>query len=120
MATSQITNQEIYGRDFKLKDNERLLAKSNSGDWFLLKRVGQRSWEAVCVAEKERYHYESNNHQTIHGNSRDLLSKVDAEVGIAELYSIYGVKEYRQAMMSIMVSGRIDSIVEVEFTKMGV
>ena len=117
MATSQVTNTEIYGTSFRLKDNARLLLKTDLNDWFLIKRVGQRSWEAVCVAEKYLNSYQQEQHHTIHGNSANLLDLVEDKLGVKELHEITSMTQYRQAMMSIMASGEISNIIDVEVTK---
>ena len=112
--TTQFTNENIYGRDFKVSNDERLLARTYKGNWFLIKRSGQRTWEAICVAQRGDSTYNNNAIHTLTGNSRDIIKKCHEVLQIKDLYSVHDQGEYRRAMMSIACSGEINSIITVE------
>ena len=97
----------------KLQNDERVLVQTIDGNWYLVKRAGQRSWEAVCVAESGEPNYKSEFTKTISGNSSTIMSLLNDTVGVRGAYRVDTVKMYRIAMISIVSSGQIDSRMEV-------
>ena len=104
----------IYApENLKLKRDERLLVKTSEGDWFLVKRLGQRSWGAICVAEALEADYENIDTANVGGNASSIMKELEDTHGIAECYSVTSKKQYRMAMVSILSTGRIDTPISV-------
>jgi len=109
-AIWDVTNPQ----NLKVKEDERYLCKTSQSVWFLVKRVGQRSWVAICVAEKTEADYNAWYTQTLNGNASNIMEELFNAYGIENAYEIKSKKAYRMAMISIFATGSIDTAIDVE------
>ena len=107
-----------YPNTVKLDNDERILVKTKDHNWFLIKRKGERSWEAICVAEAKSANYKLNTTTTVTGNSRSITKELDKAHGTEMGYWINSTKQYRTAMISILATGEIDSRINVEIVSL--
>ena len=101
-------------QNLKVKENERVLCKTNQDVWFLVKRAGQRSWVATCVAEKDEADYKVWYLEDVNGNASTIMSDLYDAYGIKEAYEIKSKRAYRMAMISIFATGRIETAINVD------
>lgn len=100
-------------QNLKMKEDDRVLVKTGQGVWFLVKRVGQRSWTAECVAEKDEADYKNWVTETINGNASTIMEELYNAYGIDGAYQIKTKTAYRMAMICIFATGELDEAIEV-------
>ena len=99
------------------RENKIYLINTQKG-WYRIFRQGQRSWEAVCVMPNRFTDYNSGIGVSVKGNKGTIMQELENFTGgTLEIHILWNEHIYRQAMMSIAGSGKIDSRFKVEFIK---
>ena len=107
-----------YPNVVKLRGDDRVLLKTIGGNWFLVKRAGERSWEANCVADAHEADYTNISVHTLTGNSKTIMPNIHEYYKIEKAYFITNKKQYRTAMISILATGEIDARIEVNIRQL--